>query len=44
MWNQVLTNPKEAMKVMKERCESDAVGLMGLYQQVKHLAQDIKRG
>ncbi len=44
VWNQVLTNPKEAMKTMIARCESDTIGLQELYKQVRHLARDIKRG
>ena len=44
MWNDVLYNTDEAMKTMIERCESDVIGLEGLYNKVKHVIRDIKKG
>lgn len=43
MWNEVLHNPSKALKVLSERCETDCIGLQGLYEKTKHLLQDIKR-
>lgn len=42
-WNDVLYNTKEAMETMVERCESDVIGLEGLYNKVRHVIKDIKR-
>lgn len=42
-WNEVLANPKAHMKTMKARCESDVIGLEGLYERTKHLIREIKR-
>ena len=42
-WNDVLYNTKEAMETMVERCESDVIGLEGLYNKVRHLIRDVKR-
>ena len=42
-WNQVLANPKKALVRMRQRCESDCIGLEGLYDRVKHLVADIRR-
>jgi uncharacterized protein YprB with RNaseH-like and TPR domain len=41
-WNQVLSNPKKAMKTMVARCESDTLGLQSLYLRTKHLIREIK--
>ena len=42
-WNQVLSNPKEAIKKMIQRCESDVKGLEGLYKRTKHLIGNVTR-
>lgn len=42
-WNDVLMNPKTAMKTMVRRCESDTAGLQALYERTKHLIKEIKR-
>lgn len=44
VWNQVLMNPENAMPQMIARCESDVLGLQELYNKIKHLARDLKRG
>ena len=44
VWNQILNNTEETMKVMLERCESDVIGLQHLYARLSHLVRDIKRG
>ena len=41
-WNEVLANPKKAMKKMVERCNSDTEGLQALYNRTRHLIHDIK--
>lgn len=43
-WNNVIADPKKALPKMVKRCESDAVGLQGLYEKTKHLIKEIKRG
>lgn len=44
VWNEVIQDPKgPAMKTMIERCESDVVGLQGLYEKTKHVIREIKR-
>jgi uncharacterized protein YprB with RNaseH-like and TPR domain len=40
-WNRVLANPKKAMPIMVQRCESDVTGLENLYDKTKHLIRDI---
>ena len=42
-WNQVLSNPKTAIKKMISRCESDVVGLEGLFRRTEHLIGNITR-
>jgi uncharacterized protein YprB with RNaseH-like and TPR domain len=42
-WNEVIANPEQALKKMRQRCESDVEGLQGLYNRTKHLIRDIKR-
>lgn len=42
IWNKVLARPRVYMPTMIERCESDTLGLMALYQRTKHLIRDIK--
>lgn len=44
MWNEILHNTKDAMKTMIERCESDVAGLEALYEKIKHVIRDVKRG
>jgi hypothetical protein len=43
VWSEVLYKTEEAMKTMVERCESDVIGLEGLYKRTRHLYRDIKR-
>lgn len=44
MWNKILNNPTgEPMRVMKNRCASDVIGLQSLYERTKHLIREIKR-
>lgn len=44
VWNEVIQDPKgPAMKTMIERCESDVIGLQGLYEKTKHVLREIKR-
>lgn len=43
MWNEIVRNPKKAIKTMALRCESDCEGLEALYKRTKHLIDDIKR-
>lgn len=44
VWNQILAEPNgKAMKTMIERCESDVMGLQGLYEKTRHLAREIKK-
>ena len=43
VWNDVLYKTDEAMKTMVERCESDVIGLEGLYEKTKHIIADVKR-
>lgn len=43
VWNDVLYKTEEAMKTMVERCESDVIGLEGLYKRTRHLFRDVKR-
>jgi uncharacterized protein YprB with RNaseH-like and TPR domain len=43
-WNAILADPKgKPMKIMVERCESDVIGLQGLYARTKHVIRDITR-
>jgi uncharacterized protein YprB with RNaseH-like and TPR domain len=42
-WNLVLSNPKEALKEMVARCESDVRGLESLYTRTKHLIANVTR-
>lgn len=44
VWNSILHDVEGQMPTMIERCESDVIGLRGLYDKVKHLARDLKRG
>jgi uncharacterized protein YprB with RNaseH-like and TPR domain len=41
-WNEVLAEPKKAMKTMIKRCESDTLGLQALYLRCKHLIKEVK--
>lgn len=41
-WNRVLENPKKGVPVMIKRCESDTIGLEGLYRRTRHLIRDVK--
>lgn len=41
-WNNVLANPKKAMKTMVKRCESDTLGLQSLYLRTRHLVKEVK--
>ena len=43
MWNEIIRNPKKAMKIMVDRCESDCAGLEDLYKKTRHLIDDVKR-
>lgn len=43
-WNKILANPKRWLPKMQQRCESDVIGLEGLYERSKHLIRDIKLG
>ena len=43
VWNEVLHDPAKAMPTMIERCESDVIGLQGLYEKIKHVVKDIKK-
>lgn len=42
-WNNVLRNPKQGLKTMVARCESDTAGLEALYEKTKHLILEITR-
>lgn len=42
-WNEILYNFEPTMKTMQKRCESDAIGLQGLYEKTKHLIKEIKK-
>jgi uncharacterized protein YprB with RNaseH-like and TPR domain len=42
-WNDVLANPKVAIKKMRSRCESDVVGLEGLFDRAGHLILNVTR-
>lgn len=42
-WNDVLSNPRKAIKRMVERCESDVVGLEGLYKRTRHLIANVTK-
>jgi len=44
VWNEILSDTKAVMPKMIERCESDVEGLQALYEKIKHLIRDIKRG
>lgn len=44
VWNEVIQDPTgKAMKTMIERCESDVIGLQGLYDKTKHVIREIKK-
>ena len=42
-WVAIIRDIKKEMPQMIERCESDVAGLEALYDQTKHLIEDIKR-
>lgn len=42
-WNDVLASPKTAIKKMKARCESDVIGLEGLFNRTQHLILNVTR-
>lgn len=42
-WNDVLSNPKQAIKKMIARCESDVVGLEGLFKRTEHLILNVTK-
>jgi hypothetical protein len=43
VWSEVLYDTEKSMKIMVERCESDVIGLEGLYKRTRHLFRDVKR-
>lgn len=43
MWNKILYDFDSSMKIMQQRCESDAENTQALYEQTKHLIKDIKK-
>lgn len=43
VWADIVCDFKKNMKIMVERCESDADGLTELYEKTRHLIVDIKR-
>lgn len=43
VWNRILSNTKEEMPLMIQRCESDVAGLEALYKRTRHLITEIKR-
>lgn len=42
-WNAVIADPAKHMPVIRKRCESDCMGLEGLYDRIKYLVKDLKR-
>lgn len=44
VWNQIAGDVDKHMPAMIKRCESDVIGLEGLYEKTKHLIVDIKKG
>lgn len=43
VWSDLFTNFNRNIKILRERCASDAEGLESLYQVTKHLIRDIRR-
>ena len=43
VWNQAIANPSKELPTLIKRCESDCAGLEGLYDEMKHLAADLKK-
>jgi len=43
VWNLVLRNPREGLKTLSARCESDVEGLEAMYDRVKHLIVNVTR-
>ena len=41
-WNKILSGSEKAKKVMRDRCESDTIGLEALYRRTKHLIRDVR--
>ncbi len=42
-WNEVIVDPKKVMPTMIKRCESDTIGLEGLYRKTRHMIKDVTR-
>lgn len=43
VWAELASDYDKNMKILKERCESDVIGLEAMYQKVKHLIGEITR-
>lgn len=43
VWSEMASKPKESLKILKERCESDVIGLEAMYERCKHFVRDLNR-
>lgn len=43
VWASMPANPDASLKTLRERCESDVIGLEAMYEKTKHLVREIAR-
>lgn len=43
VWAKMAAQSTESLKILKERCESDVIGLENMYNKTKHLIREITR-
>lgn len=43
VWAEMAVKPSEKLEILRERCESDVIGLQAMYERVKHAISEVTR-